>query len=269
MLTEEQQASYDRDGYLIVCSAIPTDACERMCDRLWEALTEAHGIRRNDKESWTRTMPRGLQKPGKADAFAEMASTNFLAAVDDLIGAGTWDPPRHWGGPLAIFPRPGPWDVPAGAWHLDYPVRGHPGPRFAVKALCLLAPLEAQGGGTLLLEGSHHLNARLAATASAGDAGHSTDVRRRLARGHAWFRSLVSKEDTSDRVQRFMVERGEIDGVHLRVVEFTGYAGDVLFFHPWLFHNASPNCRKTPRLMVGQNLPTRAGLSIYQRTNLQ
>ncbi len=71
MLTEEQQASYDRDGYLIVCGAIPTDACERMCDRLWEALTEAHGIRRDDEESWTRAMPRGLQKPCKADAFAE------------------------------------------------------------------------------------------------------------------------------------------------------------------------------------------------------
>jgi len=60
-------------------------------------------------------------------------------------------------------------------------------------------------------------------------------------------------------------EGAELEGVPLRVVEFTGEAGDVLFFHPWLFHNASPNCRARPRLALGQTLPTRAGLKIYER----
>ena len=265
MLSDEQQAAYDRDGYLVVRGAIPAGACERMCDRLWEALGETHGIRRDVPETWTRAMPRGLQKLCKADAFEEIASPAFLAAVDDLIGEGTWDPPSHWGGPLATFPTPGPWDVPARMWHLDYPARGRHDPRFAVKALCLLAPLEPRGGGTLLLGGSHHLTTRLAEAAPPGDAGHSTDVRKRLAGEHAWFGDLVSKGDRSDRVQRFMVDGTEVDGVRLRVVEFIGDAGDVVFFHPWLFHNGSPNCRETPRLMAGQNLPTRSGRMISER----
>lgn len=265
MLTDDQQAAYDRDGHLVVQGAIPKAACERMCERLWDALESEHGMRRDSPETWTQATPRGLQKLCKADAFAEIASPDFLAATSDLIGDGTWDPPRHWGGPLASFPVPGPWNVPARTWHLDYPVRGRHGPRFAVKALCLLAPLEPRGGGTLLLEGSHHLTTRLAESAPPGDAGHSTDVRKKLARKHAWFGDLVSKDDGSDRVQRFMATGAEIDGVRLRVVEFTGDAGDVVFFHPWLFHNASPNCRDAPRMMVGQNLPTRAGLRVYTK----
>jgi hypothetical protein len=263
MLSAEQQASYDRDGYLLLRCAVPADACERMVDRLWEALGRNHGIRRDARESWTRALPRGFQKLCKADAFAEVASPTFVAGVDALVGEDTWDAPRHWGQPLVTFPTPGPWEVPARMWYLDYPVRGRFGPRFALKALCLLAPLEPRGGGTLLLEGSHQLATRLAEAAAPGHAGHSNEVRKQLAREHVWLRQLFSRDDRSDRVQRFMVEGSEIDGVRLRVVELTGEAGDALFFHPWLFHNFSPNCRDTPRMMLGQNVTTRAGLAIY------
>ena len=265
MLTLAEQARYDRDGYVVVGGAISAAACERMCDRIWDALAAEHGVRRDDPTTWAGVTPSGFQKLCKADAFAEIASRDFLAAVDDLIGEGTWEPPRHWGGPLVTFPTDGPWDVPARRWHLDYPVRGSHGPRFAVKALCILTRLATGGGGTLLLAGSHHLTTRVAATAPAGAGGHSGDVRRMLARQQTWFGDLVSNRDASDRVRRFMRGSTEIDGVSLRVVEFAGEAGDSVFFHPWLFHNASPNCRATPRMVVGQNFTTRAGLSIYAR----
>jgi hypothetical protein len=265
VLTRAQQRDYDRNGFLVLRGAISGAACRRMVDRLWEALAERHGIRRDAPETWAPATPRGLQKACRADAFVEIASSDFRGAVDDLIGEGTWDPPRHWGGPLVTFPTPEPWDVPARMWHLDYPVRGRHGARFAVKALCLLDRLEPRGGGTLLLEGSHHLMTRVAAAAAPGDAGHSGDVLRRLARKHAWLARLVSRTDGPHRPARFMDRGSEIDGVRLRVVEFTGNAGDVVFFHPWVLHNASPNCRTTPRLMVGQNLTTRTGLAIYAR----
>jgi ectoine hydroxylase-related dioxygenase (phytanoyl-CoA dioxygenase family) len=150
-------------------------------------------------------------------------------------------------------------------WHLDYPVRGPQPARFGVKALCLLADLVPRGGGTLLLEGSHHLTTGIARTAPADDAGHARDVRRRLAREHPWLRDLFSTRDGSDRVRRFMRDGADVAGTHLRVVELAGEAGDVVFFHPWLFHNASPNCRRTPRLLLGQNLPTRAALAASAR----
>jgi hypothetical protein len=265
MLTQPQRDAYDRDGYVVLPGLVPKPACERMCDRVWDALEAVHGIRRAEPDTWTHPMPRGLQDLCKSDGLAEIASPDFLGAIDDLLGAGTWDPPAHWGGPLANFPSRSPWNVPFRMWHLDYPVRGKYGPRFATKALCVLAPIEPRGGGTLLIAGSHRLCQALAEAAPDGEPGHSTDVRKRLAAEHGWFGDLVSAGDPAERIQRFLVDGTEIDGTPLRVVEFTGAPGDVVFFHPWLFHNSSPNCSDSPRMLVGQNLTTRQGLSIYAK----
>lgn len=257
MLSAAQQRAYDRDGYVILRGAISAAACARMEARLWEGLEAVHGIRRDAPETWTRPMPRRLQALSRAGAFRELAAPTLLAAADAILGVGTWDPPRHWGAPLPVFPTPGPWRLPARMWHLDAPVRGGLGPRFGTKALCLLAPVRRRGGGTLLLEGSHRLAARTVEEAAGRDAGRSADVRRRLARVHPWLGALFSRDDRSDRVRRFMEEGCTVEGVPLRVVEVTGEAGDVVFFHPWLLHDAAPNCARTPRLMLGQSLPTR------------
>lgn len=263
MLTGPQQDAYDRDGYVVLPGLVPQRAAERMCERVWDALETVHGIRQGEADTWSHPMPRGLQDLSKSDGLAEIASPAFREVVDDLLGVGTWDPPAHWGGPLPNFPTRTPWNVPFRMWHLDYPVRGNFGDRFATKALCLLAPLEPRGGGTLLVEGSHHLCRRLARSAANGNAGKSSEVKQHLAKEHAWFRDLVVRNDDPGRIERFMSAGSEIDGVPLRVVEFAGGPGDVLFFHPWLFHNSSPNSSDAPRMLVGQNLPTREGLSIY------
>lgn len=265
MLTKQQQDTYDRDGYIVLPGLVSERACERMCARVWDALETVHGIRAGEPDTWTHPMPRGLQELCKSDGLAEIASPAFLAATDDLLGQGTWDPPPHWGGPLPNFPTRSPWIVPFRMWHLDYPVRGNFGSRFATKALCLLAPLAPRGGGTLLVAGSHRLCERLARNAAGGNAGRSSEVRQHLAAEHPWFGDLVTRSEQPDRIERYMVDGTEIDDVPLRVVEFTGEAGDVLFFHPWLFHNSSPNSSDTPRMLVGQNLTTREGLSIYAK----
>jgi hypothetical protein len=265
VLTKPQLEAYEHDGYVVLPGLVAERACERMCERVWDALETVHGIRQGEPDTWTKEMPRGLQDLCKSDGLAEIASPDFLAAANDLIGPDTWDHPAHWGGPLPNFPSRGPWNVPFRMWHLDYPVRGRHGPRFATKALCMLAPIAAQGGGTLLMEGSHRLCARIAERSAGGDAGSSGDVRKRLAAEHEWFASLVSAGDPEERIRRFMLDGTEIEGIHLRLVEFEGKAGDVVFFHPWLFHNSSPNTGDAPRMLVGQNLVTRKGLSIYAK----
>ena len=265
MLTPQQQAAYDHDGYVVVRGLLAEKACERMCARIWDALEAVHGIRQGEPDSWTHPMPRGLQDLCKSDGLAEIAAPAFLEAVDDLLGPDSWDPPSHWGGPLPNFPTHGEWNVPCRMWHLDYPVRGNYGPRFATKALCAVAPIAPRGGGTLLIEGSHRLCTLRANEAPDGNVGGSSEVRKRLAAESDWFGSLVSAGDPAERIQRFMDEGTEIDGIPLRVVEFSADAGDVLFFHPWLFHNSSPNSSDTPRMQVGQNLTTRGGLAIYAK----
>lgn len=265
MLTSQQLTAYDRDGYVVVPGLVAGQACERMCARIWDALETVHGIRQGEPDTWTQPMPRGLQDLCKSDGLAELAAPAFLEAVDDLLGAGQWDPPAHWGGPLPNFPSRSPWNVPCRMWHLDYPVRGNYGPRFATKALCAVAPINPHGGGTLLIEGSHRLCQLLADDAAGGNAGSSSEIRKSLAAKSDWFASLMSAGDPAERIQRFIVEGTEIDGLRLRVVEFSADAGDVVFFHPWLFHNSSPNSSDAPRMQLGQNLTTHTGLSIYAK----
>jgi hypothetical protein len=262
MLTAAQRTAYDRDGFLRARGLVPAGACAAMRDELWSALDRVHGIRRDAPETWRQEMPRGLAGHFRPEVCAAMATPALRELIDGLLGAGAWEPPRVRAQPLPLFPTPGAWDVPAQMWHLDYPVRGRPERAFAVKMLCLLAPVEPRGGGTLLLAGSHRLLERYAAE---GRGGNSSRLRRRLCRDHEWFRDLMSPGDGgTDRVRRFMAKRTVIDGVHLQVVEFTGSTGDVVLFHPWLLHNVSPNRRPTPRLMVGQNITTRDGLRVYQ-----
>lgn len=265
MLTSQQLAAYDRDGYVVVPGLVAEQACERMCARIWDALEAVHGIRQGEPDTWTQSMPRGLQDLCKSDGLAELAAPAFLEAVDDLLGAGQWDAPAHWGGPLPNFPSRSPWNVPFRMWHLDYPVRGNYGTRFATKAICALAPIVPQGGGTVLIERSHRLCQLRAEAAPGGNVGGSSEIRKQLAAESDWFDALMSAGDPAERIQRFMVDGIEIDGTRLRVVEFSANPGDVLFFHPWLFHNSSPNCSDAARMQVGQNLTTRAGLSIYAK----
>jgi hypothetical protein len=270
LITDAQRTSYLERGFLQAPGLIAADACAAMCDAVWRALTDEHGICPDLPETWRTEMPRGLGRHFGPEVAAAMGSPALIGLIDDLLGAGSWDPPRVWAQPLPVFPTTSHWDVPAQMWHLDYPVRGRPDQGFAVKMLCLLAPVEPRGGGTLLLAGSHRL---MEGYAAAGQGGNSSDVRNRLCREHPWFRELMSSrsgansvrgDDPGDRVQRFMTDGTVIDGVPLRVVEFTGAAGDVVLFHPWLLHNVSPNTCGTPRMMVAQNITTRDGMRIYQ-----
>lgn len=262
MLTESQRESYRQNGFLRVPAFVPADACALIREALWRALTAAHGIRQDDPGTWDQTMPRRLGKHFRPDHGEALGSAAMIELIDAVLGPGNWHRPTSWAQPLPLFPSNAPWEVPGRMWHLDYPVRAGPGPHFAVKVLCLLAPVEPRGGGTLLLAGSHRLIERLAAS---GFTGSSTRVRKRLSADHPWLRELMSRDHHEpDRTRRFMADGTVIDGVPLRVVEFSGGTGDVVLFHPWLLHNVSPNCRQTPRLMVGQNINTAAGERLYQ-----
>jgi len=107
-----------------------------------------------------------------------------------------------------------------------------------------LSTVAPQGGGTLVIAGSHRL-------VTAGDGGErAPQIRARLAARHDWFRDLWRRSPDEDRRARFMTEGATIDGVDVRVVELTGRPGDLMVWHPALLHNGSPNCRTRPRFML-------------------
>ncbi len=267
METAQLERNFDRDGFAIVRGAIGSAAIGSMLTSLWQALAKRHGLQRDDPDTWNVERPSGLQSLRRSEALAPMVAPALRSAIDALLGAGRWDCPRSGVGAIPCFPRPGAqpcdWDVPATIWHTDYPGRGNPGPRFGAKALATLERLEPRGGGTLVVSGSHRLVAKMVAEAPVGDRGHSADLRRRMARRDPWLRDLMSKKATQDRIRRFMDEGGEVDGIPLRVVEFTGEAGDVLLFHPWMMHGLAPNCSETPRMVVATSFTTPEGTALY------
>ena len=114
----------------------------------------------------------------------------------------------------------------------------------------MLAASRPGGGGTGYVAGSHRLiQVELAA---AGRALPSAQVRKALAARSDWFAALTSRPSGEDRVQRFMREGSEVDGVPVRVCEMLGEPGDVILMHPLAMHAPTPNVLATPRMMLTQ-----------------
>ena len=195
----------------------------------------------------------GIQAAARSQAFNPMSNPAVCAALDDLFGAGAWKHPPRWGQPLVTFPGERKhWDVPHTSWHLDAPASRSSPKLPGVVVFAYLAPVLEQGGGTLVLAGSHRMVEDFAANADPAEEGRSADVRSALKRAEPWLRALWSRDAEIDRVHRFMIEGADVRGVPLRVMELTGQPGDVIIWHPWLFHAAAANCRTQPRLMLRQ-----------------
>lgn len=248
-LSAEHLETLARDGVVTLKAAVPRVDALAMADHLWTDLERRCGLDRARPQTWTTERPAQFQAVERTGVFAPSASPIVRAAIDQLLGAGGWDEPRHWGQPLVTFPSPGVWDVPHQAWHLDTVASAQP-PAVA-RFFTFLAPAEPGGGGTLYVAGSHRLIQGLAARETDSTTISSGAMRRRLAAEHPWLADLWASA-TPDRVQRFMHDGAQIDGIELRVREMTGEPGDVIFMHPQVLHAFAPNNRATPRMMLTQ-----------------
>ncbi len=248
------QTAFARQGYARLSAAIDATATQAMRQRLWDFLSQQHGAQPDQPETWTPTRPGGFQDLSQSGAFNALASPTLEAALDQLLGQGAWQRPKHWGMPLVTFPEASvEWRVPHQHWHLDFAPRRTCDSLPGLRLLAFLAPVMPHGGGTLLIEGSHTLVERTVASGNSG--GHSAHVRRTLARSNAWLRELWSANAANaDRERRFMVEGAVVDGIPLRVVELTGAPGDIIVMHPWMLHAAAPNCDSAPRMMLSHSV---------------
>jgi ectoine hydroxylase-related dioxygenase (phytanoyl-CoA dioxygenase family) len=169
--------------------------------------------------------------------------------LDALLGRDNWQRPERWGSLLFAFPDSRePWDVPNFAWHLDFPASGSIEGLFSVRLFTLLAPLSHGGGGTVVVAGSHLLAEQLARDNAKRL--RSADVRKALIRAHPWVKALCSRDETADRIERFMNLGTTVDGAELRVVEMTGEPGDLYLVHPLIMHAPATNCAALPRIVL-------------------
>ena len=244
MLTAAQREEFERTGLLKVAGAIPPADTATMCDRIWAHVRTEHGFERDDRATWAiEERLAGLRTVARGQDFERIGSPAVRGALDGLLGE--WVEPPRWGVLLVNFPRreQTEWDVPLDVWHNDFvPFAGEHRLR-AVQMFVLLNDIRPRGGATLVLTGSHRLVSKYADAAEDGP--HPKRMRRSLGSVHPWLRGLWDGGD--DRIQRYMVDGAEVDGVPLRVVELAGRAGDVFFMHCDTFHSAAPELASISR----------------------
>jgi hypothetical protein len=249
-LTAADTQRFERDGYIVVRQAFSRADGLAMERQWWRELEDTHDIRPDDRSSWHQIT--GDLKAAKRDPVQARILTGRVRGVfDDLLGMGTWSPPRDWGRPLVTFPEPGSWEVPARHWHWDNPCELHlerPRALFVVSFIGSVAP---RGGGTLILSGSPRLLIQQERLLPADQRHGSIAVlRERFRRSHPWLMALTGHAPSpADRTAAFMDEETIVEGVPLRVVELTGEPGDMVFCHPVMVHSVAPNRGTWPRFM--------------------
>ncbi len=253
-LSSTQIEQFERDGFVVVKNAFAREDADAMQDAWWRELSDLYGIRRDDRSTW-RQPPRDL-RAGKASPLQTKINTQRVGGViDDLLGAGAWQWPKHWGRAIATFPQSAAgWDVPghpkgAELWHWDSPVSWHRRGMSALFVFGFVGAVAPGGGGTSIIAGSHHL-LRQWETAMVQGRKDASAQRSWFHRAHPWLAALSGVAPSpADRRQMFMEDGAEIDGIRVRVVELSGEPGDMVFCHPTIVHCVSPNCADWPRLM--------------------
>lgn len=243
-------ASFFERGWVRLTGAFDPSG---LAEALWRELS-AHGPQPGDPATWQQAGSQPLAGKwltcfGQSGVFAGVGGDTVGNALRELLGDGWTGQAGGWGRPLVTFPADGDWEIPADGWHLDSP----PAPLLSsVRMFAYLGEVSARGGGTLVIEGSHRL-----AAAYPGE--HSRAVRDQLSQQDPWLREIWHPADRENRIAAPMDHGTEVADVRLRVAELTGAPGDVVLWHPALFHTAAPNTASQPRFMLTHTALRRAG----------
>lgn len=208
ILTAEDRAFWEENGYVIIRNAVPQENLDAVIDAIWEFLD----VDRNDPESWySAPISKGgmlemyhhqalwdnRQHPRVHQAFADIWGTEELWVSLDRANM---NPPA----------RQPDWDY-QGMYHWDMDTTADPLP-FKVQGVLYLADTSADQGGFQCTPGFHR-------------------------EFHEWV-----KTQPADRNPRLPDPEG------LEIKTIPGKAGDLLIWHSLLPHGNSRNRSNRPRL---------------------
>lgn len=253
MLTPEQRAEFDERGFVRLPGAFSREEAAAMEDRLWSFLGRKHGVVREDPSSWEIPIGAGLQLLKKHAVFDPIGGPTLLGALDDLIGEGRWEQPKHWGQMLVSFPVRGGRPRSAG-WHTDFPYFLPPDRLVGALVFSFVGEVPPRCGGTLVVAGSHRVVARFIAERPRFRKAKMKVTRQALMASDPWLTALHADCDQDGWEERVSAEGQRIGDVPVRMVELTGAPGDVVIGHPWLLHSGSPNSGDRPRFMRVQRI---------------
>jgi hypothetical protein len=235
-------------GIVRLDGVFPTEVADAISGLIWDVCHREFGIEQDRPDTWGSFRKRPLEKIASSPWFDEILTDRLAAAVDDLLGVGSWDWPGHWGDFLITFPNAATWTL-SGDWHQDWSFDVDCDPPRWCKAFVFLNEVGPGGGGTLVVTGSHRLHGRYGSGRVVGAGGRVIKGSERLYEECDYLRELSKEGDDAARRRRFMAESTDVDGVDLQVVELTGRPGDVVIIHPWLVHAVAPNAAAAPRFM--------------------
>ncbi|MGH9044769.1 MAG: phytanoyl-CoA dioxygenase family protein [Acidimicrobiales bacterium] len=219
-LSDDQLAAFVERGWTLLRHAFSPDVAEAV--RL--DLTARIGVDLARPEEWSE--PQVWLKEMTTEApYTDALTDRFHAAVDQLVGPNRWKMTREMGWWAVNFP--GFVDPPyADSWPIEGGWFRHrpSSPEQAILNLFCFSTVEPGGGGTLLVEGSHHLAARLLWEAEPDG---------------------LDADDFDEPLTATLDEQGWPG-----VVEVVAEEGDVVLAHPLVFHSANPNYGTRPRVMA-------------------
>lgn len=251
-------ASLLEQGYLRVPGVFSADEAAAMRDDVWRELARQYAISKFDRATWRVEAPSHLQRLKRSPAFSAVGGATLRDALISVLGS--FVAPKDWGALFVLFPVPGAVrDVPLGTWHVDAPYSTPVSPVCGVRVLALFGDVLPGAGGTGVVAGSHRVLSAFAATQPSDVLAKNARARRALMRSHPWLAALSRPGDPSARMQRFMCDGDEIFGVHVRVVELSGSAGDVFLLHPGLLHARPVNAGDAPRFMTSKFVHNEGG----------
>jgi len=251
MLTDPQLSEFQQLGLVRLPQAVPAAIALAMRDRLWAFLSLMHGRRQHDATTWKQLDGRTHFKVLRRNGAFDEVGAHLAEPVTDLLGAGAWRPPAHWGLPLVTFPSPDrPWTIPAVGWHVDSS-KWSTGQVPGLVVFTFLDQVLPRGGGTLVMPGSHRVTWQVCQ--QAGRFIRTADIKAVLIREQPWFADLWREPATDgELLRRYLDDGAVVDGIPVRVAELCGQPGDVVFMNQRVLHVAAPNARTTPRMMLSE-----------------
>ena len=216
ILTAEQRAAFDRDGFLLVSGLIPDDIAAKAEVAIWQSLD----ANPSDPATWEgKPVVSGHTSPDVLAIF----SHKMAQLVAELCGEAQpdWQLP-HSLFALNIFPQPGEW-AHYGP-HIDHALEkdGYltfPRP-MRLASLLYLTDCKRDGAPTVVWPGSH----------------------KKI--------EALGKSDP-ERFQLMFTLNNHLNELDLgEGIQVEGKRGDVLFYHYLCAHSGSKNVRDYPRFAI-------------------